>query len=90
MHLKSEVIRLLEREKTVSEAAIARLRERCHLLEQQYGWPTNEFLRKFNAGEIGDEQEFFLWYALAEAVKDWQATRDSVEELLAGSEAVSA
>ena len=90
MHFKAEVIRLLDREKAVSEVAIARLLERCRLLEQQYGWPTEEFLNKFNAGEIGDEHEFFLWYALAEAVRDWQATRDSVEELLADSEALSA
>jgi hypothetical protein len=90
MNLKVEVIQVLEREKKVSEAAIARLREKCRLLEQQYGWPTHEFLKKFNAGEIGDEQEFFRWYALAEALKDWQATHDSVAELLAGAEVVGA
>ena len=90
MELKPEVIRVLEREKQVCEAAIAHLRNKSRLLEQQYGWSTDEFLSKFNAGEIGDDQEFFLWYALAEAVKDWQKTRDSLKELLAGSELVSA
>jgi len=85
MNLKPEIVRLLEREKRVSEVAITRLKERCRLLEQQYGWLTDEFLKKFDAGEIGDEQEFFLWYALAEAMKEWQATHSSVEELLAGS-----
>lgn len=90
LNLKPEVIRVLEREKAVCNTAIARLRERHRPLEQQYGWTTDEFLEKFNAGEIGDDQEFFLWYALAEAVKDWQKTRASLEELLAGSELVSA
>lgn len=90
MHLKAEVIRVLEREKTMSETVIGRLQERCRLLEQEYGWPTAEFLSKFNAGKIGDEHKFFIWYALAEAVKDWEATHDSVEELLTGSEVVSA
>jgi len=90
MKLKPEVVRVLEREKQVCDTAIARLRNKHRLLEQRYGWSTDEFLSKFNAGEIGDDQEFFLWYALAEAVKDWQKTRDSLEELLAGSELVSA
>ncbi|MBI2875408.1 MAG: hypothetical protein HYY20_00845 [Candidatus Tectomicrobia bacterium] len=90
MDLKPEVIRILGREKAMCETAIARLKERYRLLEQQYGWSTDEFLEKFNAGEIGDEQEFFLWYALAEAEKDWQTTRDSLEELLTGSEIVGA
>ena len=90
MKLKPEVVHVLEREKIVCETALARLKDKYHLLEQQYGWSTDEFLKKFNAGEIGDDQEFFLWYALAEAMKDWQKTRDGLKELLAGSERVSA
>lgn len=90
MNLKPEVVRVLEREKRVCDRAIARLRERYRPLERQYGWSTDEFLEKFNAGTIGDDQEFFRWYALAEAVKDWRATREGLEELLANSEMVSA
>jgi hypothetical protein len=90
MKLRPEVIRVLEREKMMCETAIAHLREKYRLLEQRYGWSTEVFLRKFNAGEIGDDQEFFLWYALAEAVKDWQKTLDSLEELLSGLELASA
>jgi len=90
MTLKPEVVRVLAREKMVCDTAIARLRERYRPLERQYGWTTNEFLEKFNSGEIGDEQEFFLWYALAEAVKDWQVTRNSLEELLMSTETVGA
>lgn len=90
MKLKPEVVRVLDREKIVCETAIARLEERCRVLEQHYGWSTEEFLERFNVGEIGDAQEFFCWYALAEAAKDWQATRDGLEEVLADSEMVSA
>ena len=90
MNLKPEVVRILAREKLVCESAIARLREKCRTLEQRYEWSTDMFLKKFNAGEIGDDQAFFVWYALAEATKDWQKTRDSLEELLASAEPVSA
>ncbi len=88
MNLKPEVTRILVREKMVSETALARLQERTRPLELQYGWSTDTFLKKFNAGEAGDEQAFFRWYALAEAIKDWQKTCDSLDELLAGSELV--
>ena len=47
-------------------------------------------MEKFNSGEAGDDQEFFHWHALAEAAKDWQKTRDSLEKLLRGSELVNA
>lgn len=59
MKLKSEVIRSLERETKLSEAAVARLEEECRAFETKYGWSTEEFLRKFNTGEIGDNQDYF-------------------------------
>ncbi len=85
MQLKSEVIRSLERERKLSEAALTRLAEQCKVFEAQYGWSTEEFLRKFDAGEIGDDQDFFRWYALAQAQRDWQATRQSSGEVPAQS-----
>ena len=90
MNLKPEIIDVLIREKTVSEAAIVRLQEKIRPLELQYGWSTGAFLKKFDSGEAGDEQTLFRWYALAEALTDWQKTRDSLAELLHGSELVSA
>ena len=72
------------------ETAIERLQERSRPLEQQYGWPTELFLEKFNAGEAGDEQVFFQWFAVAEAIKDWQKTYDSLNELLADAELMHA
>jgi hypothetical protein len=83
MQLKSEVIRSLERERKLSEAALARLVEQCIALEAQYGWSTEEFLRKFEAGEFGDDQDFFRWYALGQAQRGWQTTRQSLGEVLA-------
>lgn len=70
------------------EIAIARLIEKCRILEEQYGLLTYEFVRKFDEGEIGDEQIFFRWYAYTEAIEDWQTTKNSVQELL-GLEVVS-
>ncbi len=76
MNLKPEVTRILVREKLVSQTALARLREKIRPLEMRYGWSTDTFPKKFDAGEAGDEQVFFRWYALAEAIKDWQKTCD--------------
>lgn len=70
MKLKPEVIRSLERETKLSHVAISRLAERCRAFETKYGWSTDEFLHKFDAGEIGDDQDYFIWYALAQAKQD--------------------
>ena len=90
MFLKLEIIHVLQREEMVCKAAIARLQEKTRLLEKQFGWSTEAFLKMFNSGQAGDDLDFFRWYALAEAIKEWQTTRDSLQELLTDSELVSA
>jgi hypothetical protein len=90
MTLKPEIIYVLQREQTVCTAALARLQEKTRPLEKQFGWSTATFLELFNAGKAGDEHDFFRWYALAEAMKEWQQTYDSIAELLVNAELVSA
>lgn len=90
MTLKPEIIYLLQREKAVCETAMLRLQEKTQFLEDQFGWPTPVFLELFNAGKVGDEQEFFRWYALAEALREWQETRGYLQEMLSNVELVSA
>ena len=51
--------------------------EQAQQLEQRYGWSTELFLQKFEAGEIGDDHEVFVWYALAQGIEDWQKHSDS-------------
>ncbi len=90
MSLKPEVIYALEREKKMCETAIARLQEKVQLWEKQFGWSTHTFLKRFNSGEAGDEPEFFRWYAVAQAIKDWQVTYDALQELLTDPELAGA
>jgi len=90
MTLKPEVIHILRREKAVCEAAMQRLQEKTGLLENQFGWSTHKFMELFNAGKIGDDQAFFRWYALAEALREWQETRGYLQEMLANVELVNA
>jgi hypothetical protein len=72
MNLKPEIVHVLQREKAVCKAAITRLQAEIMPLEKEFGWVTEEFLQQFNNGQAGDEQEFFRWYALAEAINEWQ------------------
>jgi hypothetical protein len=90
MILKPEIIHVLQREITICEAAMSQLREKTGQLESQYGWSTTTFLRLFNAGRAGDDQDLFRWYALAEALQDWQKTYDSLQEILGNAELVLA
>lgn len=80
--MKKEIIHSLEREKKISQLAINHLKDQIRSYESKFRWSTSEFLNKFDNGLIGDDEAFFKWYALAQALKDWQTTKEALEEAI--------
>lgn len=50
--------------------------ERCHAFEQQFNMTSDEFMQKFEAGTIGDDQAYFDWYAAKSGLDIWRKQRD--------------
>jgi hypothetical protein len=40
------------------------LSERLHAYEQKYGYSTIEFYRRFEKGELGDDDDLMMWAGL--------------------------
>ena len=40
------------------------LSERLHMYEQRHGYSTIEFYRRFQAGELGDDDDLMMWAGL--------------------------
>ena len=53
----------------------------CSEFEQRHGMSTEEFLARFEAGSLGDQQEWFDWYAAAKGKKIWHRKRDILAQL---------
>ena len=47
-------------------------RGRCQAFEAQYGMSSNEFMEKFEAGLLGDESQWFDWYAAQRGYILWE------------------
>lgn len=54
----------------------------CATFEQRYGMRTEEFLEKFEAGLLGDQHQWFDWYAAAEGQKIWSRKREILAHLV--------
>ena len=78
--MRKEVIQSLERERKISQLAITHLKAQLRIFEEKFDWSTSEFIDKFDNGSIGDDEVFFKWYSLAQALKDWQNTEEALEE----------
>jgi len=44
---------------------------RCAMFAQRYGMSTETFLEQFEAGPLGDQAEWFDWYAAAQGKEIW-------------------
>ena len=53
----------------------------CLDFEQRHGMSIEEFLARFEAGTLGDQQEWFDWYAAAQGRKIWNRKRDILSRL---------
>jgi hypothetical protein len=63
------VNRLIERRGQV-EHSIADLERRLQIFEAQYGMPSSDFYRRFQAGELGDTAAFFEWNTYYEMIEE--------------------
>ena len=44
----------------------------CKMFEKKHKMNSEKFLEQFDAGKLGDEQEFFDWYAAARGLNLWR------------------
>ena len=59
------------------EAEMARFRyeqftNECQTFEQKFRMGTDEFLKKFEAGDLGDAEEYLDWFSSARGREVWR------------------
>ncbi len=73
---KVEVLQALQ-EAILNQTALARARferfqSECQVFERGYAMSSDEFLDRFEAGELGDAAEFFDWFAAKRGLDVWE------------------
>jgi hypothetical protein len=43
----------------------------CREFEQKYNMSSDEFLERFESGELGDDEQWFSWYAVKQGFDAW-------------------
>ena len=65
-------------ERTAAQRDLADLQERLRAFEVRYQMPSDEFYRRFRAGELGDAIDFVEWSVFYEM---WKSVRERLETL---------
>ena len=80
--IAKEVRESLKREFNISSRAISFYKKRIKSLEKKYRMTTSDFLKKFEKGDMGDEQDFFDWYAFHKLLSSWVRTKNALQPFI--------
>lgn len=62
----------LKTQRDFAYARFMKFEQECKIFEHTYGMDSDQFLRKFESGELGDEEQWFDWYAAIRGKKIWE------------------
>lgn len=51
-------------------------------LENKYQLTTKVFMKKFEAGQLGDEADYFDWYAFVKLLERWQKAQSEIRSAI--------
>ncbi len=70
----------VSRELGIVERKLERLREKLEGFEDEHGMDSEEFVQKFNSGELGDSKEFFEWKAVYQSVQRLEDRKERLQQ----------
>lgn len=76
------IMRDIEIKKRVISTKIGEYREELGSFEQRHDLPSNEFLQKFQRGELGDELDWIRWEFLCGKVERLQNRLDALQRVV--------
>lgn len=53
----------------------------CQNFEQKFRMTTDQFLAEFDAGKLGDDEEYFNWFAAARGRVVWMQKAQVLDEV---------
>lgn len=78
MQVTSEIKTSLKREYALCSNALAFYKKALKVFERKHRLSTQTFLKRFAAGQLGDDAEYFDWYAYAQLLSQWQKTLTAI------------
>lgn len=54
------------------EYMLEKFRQQLEEFEEEYSMGSEEFIEKFESGELGDNEDFFEWYAVYRSKEHWE------------------
>ncbi|MFZ8795067.1 MAG: hypothetical protein ACO2O2_14460 [Acidilobaceae archaeon] len=77
--MSSIIVEALQRERALLRVKAKILKSRVEDFEKRFNMKSEEFLEKSESGELGDDEEFFLWWSFLQALRSVEERMKIVE-----------
>ena len=64
------------------EYKLKRFQQRLKEFEKEYDMNSSEFIEKFESGDLGDDEDFFEWYAVYKSKQHWEEKTGKLREAI--------
>ena len=81
-YLENSMRKMLEYEAHTLRRNLNEMNDDVRNYEEKYSMKSDEFIGKFNKGQIGDETDFIDWFALVDTKKRLENSLANVEKSL--------
>jgi len=78
----NEIKTSLKREYDLYSNAMAFYKSALKELEQKHQLSTQTFLKRFESGQLGDDADYFDWYAFAKLLAKWRKAQSAIRSAI--------
>ena len=82
MKQTNEIKTSLKREYDLHSNAVAFYEKALQEFEGKYQISTQSFLKSFDDGQMGDEADYFDWYAFAKLLARWRKAQSAIRSAI--------
>jgi len=82
MQQTNEIKRSLKREYDLYSNAMAFYKNTLKEFEQKHQLSTQAFLKRFESGQLGDEADYFDWFAFAKLLAKWRKAQSVIRSAI--------
>ena len=82
MQHTNEIKTSLKREYDLYSKAMAFYKNALKELEQKHKLSTRAFLKMFESGQLGDDADYFDWYAFAKLLARWRKAQSAIRSAI--------
>jgi len=82
MQQTNEIRTSLKREYDLYSNAMAFYKNTLKAFEKKHQLSTQKFLKRFESGQLGDEADYFDWYAFAKLLAKWRKAQSAIRSAI--------